>query len=148
VARNVIYIPTDAFRLLKILRQFFSQHGIIFADFNALPGALPGINGPIVQKTVGNTTIENVSYLQAAIGSFDIFFPTNFANLKVLFDAINTNRGISSQFCTTKKFMKQNAELKYTRTMTGYNPLLSDYSNTSFFLTDIPRSTGKNDEKL
>jgi len=41
---------------------------------------------------------------------------------------------IQGQVMKTKAFMKQHAELTATLTKSGYNPLLEDFSNTSFYI--------------
>ena len=42
--------------------------------------------------------------------------------------------GIQGQVMKTKAFMKQHADLTTTLTKSGYNPMLEDFSNTSFYL--------------
>jgi hypothetical protein len=42
--------------------------------------------------------------------------------------------GIHGQVMKTKAFMKQHADLTKTLTKSGYNPLLEDFSNTSFYI--------------
>ncbi len=34
----------------------------------------------------------------------------------------------------TKRFMQENADVRATCTRSGYNPLLEDFSNTSFYI--------------
>ena len=41
---------------------------------------------------------------------------------------------IQGQVMKTKAFMKQHADLTTTLTKSGYNPLLEDFSNTSFYI--------------
>ncbi len=42
--------------------------------------------------------------------------------------------GIQGQIMKTKAFMKQHADLTTKLTKSGYNPLLEDFSNTSFYI--------------
>ena len=42
--------------------------------------------------------------------------------------------GIQGQVMKTKAFMKQHADMTTTLTKSGYNPLLEDFSNTSFYI--------------
>lgn len=79
-----IYLPTSSFLLIKNLKIYFPKHEIIFADFDFLSNSL-GTNSPLIQKTIGNSTIEQESYLNTPLGDNDILFPTNFKNLFGLF---------------------------------------------------------------
>lgn len=128
-----VYIPTGAFMLFKKLHTSFPQHNVICADFTDLRGAMYGLNAPLVQKTEGNETIEQSSYLTAPKGEYDIFFPTNFTLLKAIYH-MTTKEPCSSKVLSSKEFMKRYANTKATKTKLGYNPLLDDFTNTAFFL--------------
>jgi hypothetical protein len=43
-----IYIPTQTYAFLKNLHQNFPRHELLLADFDYLPEAIDGINGPAV----------------------------------------------------------------------------------------------------
>ena len=134
---KAVYIPTGAQLLFEKVKECFPHHGIIFADFDSLPGAMRGVNAPIVQQTHGNTTIDLSSYLTAELGAFDILFPTNFDYLQILHHAIvsaDPSAPLTSQQMKTKVFMKQFANTAATKTRSGYNPLLADFINTAFFI--------------
>lgn len=47
---------------------------------------------------------------------------------------------VDVEHMSTRRFMEQHADLARTTTLSGYNPLLEDYSNTAFFLasTELP----------
>ncbi len=45
-----IYIPTLTYALLKNLHQKFPKHELLLADFDYLPEAIDGINGPAVMS--------------------------------------------------------------------------------------------------
>eukprot|EP01125_Pyxidicula_operculata_P003652 TRINITY_DN1484_c0_g2_i1.p1 TRINITY_DN1484_c0_g2~~TRINITY_DN1484_c0_g2_i1.p1 ORF type:complete len:363 (-),score=61.52 TRINITY_DN1484_c0_g2_i1:1159-2247(-) len=137
VLEMILYIPTGSYKLLKTLKEKFPNHGVILADFDEIPGAMPGFNAPIVQRTEGVTTLEEPTYLDAKIGDYDIFFPTNFSNLQILHTTLNPS--VRSSIYSNKDFMKQHANLTSTRTKLGYNPLLQDFKNTAFFVADIPK---------
>jgi phospholipid N-methyltransferase len=67
-------------------------------------------------------------------GSCDIFFATNFGELQTIYDRVNGgSRG--SVILKSKTFMEKWAQLSKTQTLSGYNPLLQDYGNFSFFLS-------------
>ncbi len=42
--------------------------------------------------------------------------------------------GVNTQHMKTREFMKRFAELPASTTQSGYNPLLRDFTNTSFFV--------------
>lgn len=130
---NAIYLPTGAFLLFKKLHSAFPRHNVICADFTDLRGAMVGVNGPLVQKTEGNETIEQSSFLNATKGEYDILFPTNFNLLQAVYH-MSATEACASQICSSKDFMKQYADLSATRTKLGYNPLLEDFTNTAFFI--------------
>lgn len=52
--------------------------------------------------------------------------------------AVTSSFGIAGetkgQVMKTRAFMEQHADLRVTRTQSGYNPLLEDFTNTSFYL--------------
>lgn len=130
----VTYIPTGAFLFLKFVKRFFPRHHLILSDFNSIQGAGVGINAPLVQRIVGNTVVEKASYLDAPLGTFDVFFPTNFTLLSHLYEIVTGCTENDRQVVSTKAFMKLNGDYKLTRTRLGYNPLLEDFANTSFFI--------------
>jgi hypothetical protein len=134
------YLPTGSWMLLKKLRQFFPYHDVIFADFDGHLTKSLGTNAPLIQKTIGNLTLEEDSYLHTKFGDNDIIFPTNFATLSVYWEILYEKK---SEWMKTKTFMKDFADKKQTRTKSGYNPLIFDFENTSFFLgmADYPYPT-------
>jgi len=84
---------------------------------------------------VGGTTIDHSTYL-VDTGTADIFFPSDFALLQRLYQgAAPQQRG--ARHMKSKEFFKQHAPDGggATKTASGYNPLVEDYSNTSFLLS-------------
>ena len=79
------YIPTRMLSLLRTLRNHFPRHRLLLSDFSSLPDAIPGINAPVVQTRYQKTTIPT-STLLVRPGSFDIFFPTNFEQLRDMYE--------------------------------------------------------------
>jgi hypothetical protein len=130
---NAIYLPTGAFLLFKKLHTAFPRHNILCADFTDLRGSMIGVNGPLVQKTEGNETIEQPSFLNATKGEYDILFPTNFEMLQAVYH-MTSKQSCNSEVLSSKEFMKEFAELSATRTKLGYNPLVEDFTNTAFFI--------------
>jgi hypothetical protein len=130
----VTYIPTGSYLFLKFIKRFFPKHYLILSDFNAIQGSGVGVNAPLVQRIVGNTVLEKSSYLDAPLGTFDVFFPTNFPLLSHVYQKVMQTETKAVTVVSTKSFMKSNSDYKLTRTRLGYNPLLEDFSNTSFLL--------------
>ncbi|KAJ3522569.1 hypothetical protein NMY22_g11839 [Coprinellus aureogranulatus] len=79
------YIPTRMLSLLRTLRSNFPRHRLLLSDFSSLPDTIPGINAPVVQTRFRNTTIP-CSTLLVKQGYFDIFFPTDFARLRDMYE--------------------------------------------------------------
>jgi hypothetical protein len=61
-------------------------------------------------------------------------FSCSFALLQALTGKSVRAGGIQGQVMKTKAFMKQHADLAKPLTKSGYNPLLEDFSNTSFYI--------------
>lgn len=131
----IIYIPTGSFLFLKSLKRFFPNHYLILSDFHSIHGGIFGVNGPLVQRIEGNTVFEKKTYLDAPLGTYDIFFPTSFVLLSRIYQHVMNNES-NNEILSTKSFMKRYAFRHHTRTRLGYNPLLEDFSNTSFFIAN------------
>ncbi|POM70918.1 Hypothetical protein PHPALM_12586 [Phytophthora palmivora] len=134
---NSAFIPTGAMQLLHTLRTAFPKHHLIAADFDSLPapnldekspikaiehplsttatsaGTLFAGNAPLVASKVTGVTKDHDTYLVQG-GIADIFFATDFDRLK-------------KAYCSA--LQRQAEEVR------SYNPLLEDYSNTSFILS-------------
>ena len=78
------YIPTRLMQFFDILSNYFPHHRLVLADFNALPDAAPGINGPIVQTRFERRNIV-VPTPFVHQGYFDIFFPTDFGLMEDMY---------------------------------------------------------------
>ncbi|KAI0773301.1 DUF185-domain-containing protein [Trametes elegans] len=81
------FIPTRLLTLLRTLRRHFPRHRLLLSDFSSLPDTIPGINAPVVQTRYQNTTVPCTT-LFVKQGYFDIFFPTNFENLRDMYEHI------------------------------------------------------------
>jgi hypothetical protein len=124
--------------------------------------SVAGINAPTVQRISNNKIVVEPTYLTPKLGENDIFFPINFDQLQVIYKALNPTKNLPKYkqidfFCTvrerentflmtfcfvcsecvvsTKRFMMTHAEFLNTCTRLRYNPLLEDFTNTSFFLS-------------
>lgn len=81
------YIPTRLLSLLRTLRNHFPRHRLLLSDFSSLPDTIPGVNAPVVQTRVQNTTVPCETLLVHQ-GAFDIFFPTNFERLRDMYECM------------------------------------------------------------
>jgi hypothetical protein len=136
----ITYIPTGSYLLMKFIKHYFPNHYLIMSDFNQIGDSASGVNAPLIQRIVGNTVSEKKTYLDAPLGTYDIFFPTNFNLLAQLYHIVMKSSPDKSQILSTKDFMKVNGNYALTRTKFGYNPLLDDFTNTSFFTANSFRS--------
>lgn len=132
---EVFYIPTGSHKLLQVLSRFFPNHGLLLADFNSLEETMPGHNAPLIQATKGMDTEVKATYLNTEMGAYDILFPTNFRYLTALHAAV-THRP-SSVVPQVDFLQKYCPTLNQTRTRSGYNPLLSDFINTSVLVSHV-----------
>jgi hypothetical protein len=134
-----IFIPTDQFLMLEALKHFKNHH-VILGDFDYLPVKRPNkfiVNEPITQKKVLKNgewvTVEQASYLSSK-GDCDMFFATNFTQLTKLYTEIHKNNDVKAEFVKHDIFMNAWADLEKFDTKSGYNPLVEDYSNFSYFV--------------
>ncbi|KAB5593945.1 S-adenosyl-L-methionine-dependent methyltransferase [Ceratobasidium theobromae] len=81
------FVPTRLFEFLIVLRDKFPRHRLLLSDFSSLPDTIPGYNAPVVQTRVNNVMVPCETYLVHQ-GYFDIFFPTNFALLRDLYECV------------------------------------------------------------
>ncbi|KAF8623210.1 hypothetical protein AX15_006448 [Amanita polypyramis BW_CC] len=79
------YIPTRLLSLLRTLREYFPRHRLLLSDFSSLPDTIPGTNAPVVQTRFRNVTVPCTKLLVKQ-GYFDIFFPTNFEQLRDMYE--------------------------------------------------------------
>ncbi|KAI8807160.1 S-adenosyl-L-methionine-dependent methyltransferase [Cladochytrium replicatum] len=129
------FIPTMSLKWLETLKTYFPRSRLVASDFYTLPDAVRGHNGPVVQTRHKGTMIPCSTYLVQP-GWFDIFFPTDFEQLRAMYDHVvrNGNEG-STQVVSHQTFMASYANLNATRTKSGENPMLSFYENVKFILS-------------
>uniref|UniRef100_A0AAV1V4S6 Protein arginine methyltransferase NDUFAF7 n=1 Tax=Peronospora matthiolae TaxID=2874970 RepID=A0AAV1V4S6_9STRA len=152
------FIPTGAMQLLNTLRTAFPKHHLIAADFDSLPapdlgsespikainhklsstatssGTLFAGNAPLVASKVTGVTKDHDTYLVKG-GIADIFFATDFARFKKAYCSSLQRHPDEVSITKSSAFLKEFADTQKTNTITRYNPLLEDYSNTSFILS-------------
>ncbi|GMH37817.1 hypothetical protein BSKO_05690 [Bryopsis sp. KO-2023] len=130
-----VYLPTGQIRLLEMLARCIPDHNIVLADFDAVPGSVvPGANGPAVQVTTQGVIQEMDNYLIAKPGSADIFFPTDFMALSRAYERIV---GRPASVVSPGEFFSDFDDvIKGSTTHSGYCPLVEDYVNTAFLVTN------------
>ena len=70
----------------------------------------------------------------------DIFFPTNFEALAAMYARVaGEGARITTSACSA--FFKEHADLQRTTTMSGYNPLIEDFTNTKVFVGTTRKRT-------
>jgi hypothetical protein len=84
----------------------------------------------VVQSKHNGTSRFHSSYL-VPVGSADIFHPTDFRQLQHMYHHLTGERGY---VISHKEFVLRWGEVESTRTLTGYNPLVEDYSNMAMFV--------------
>ena len=87
-----------------------------------------------------NFSIESHAFRSYLVpkGECDIFFATDFAAMQKVYGKVchdDQSRMRGSMVMKSSQFMSQYAQLDKFTTKSGYNPLLKDYSNFSFFLS-------------
>jgi hypothetical protein len=137
------FVPTDAFRFMKTLIQYFPNHYFIMSDFDYLPPTVDGYNGPVVQTRYKGKTVGSSTYL-LQMGLCDIFFSTDFRLLADLYKQLCTTHrseidSSDTQVLKHREFCLQYAEHEAMKTASGYNPILDDFSNVSFLIGENRR---------
>ena len=134
------FVPTGALQWLARIKAMFPVHRLFIADFDALPPPTlvsrdHAANAPLVAAPDGR---DRSSYLDALDGSADIFFPTDFHWLSLAYThlAIGTAESDLPPPTVQKSSDFFRPFALPCRTISGYNPLLADFSNTSVFLRE------------
>lgn len=128
------FIPTDAFKLQRMISKCFPNHSAIFSDFDELPDTVAGHNAPVVQTRFRGVTVPCSSVLLER-GLFDIFFPTNFDRFAQIHAKLRPP-GYTHAVQKHAQFLQRwasEADLKATTTKSGYNPMIQDFENVSFY---------------
>ena len=117
------YIPTGSLQLLETLSNKFPKHRLIMADFDRLPDTIEGKNAPVVQTRLNGTMIAVTKYTVHQ-GFFDIFFPTDFKDLKKMHNQImkensTVQNNSTSQILNHREFLQSHANLPQTTCKDG-----------------------------
>ena len=99
------------------------------------------IGAPVVQvQRQGHTLDLRGDYLRA-MGEADILFPTHFQHLNTLVEAASRRAAggggaaVAARSLSTAEFMRTWHPEGMTRTGSGFDPLVDDFSNTAFCVT-------------
>jgi len=147
---NEVFLPTTALQFFNVLYKYFPLHHVLLADFEYLPTNIPGRNAPVVssKKIVGDVSVPVDYSTYLVLGKADIFFPTDFQYLAHAYtrlplisnedrqkqtNEIKNNRSVS--LLKQSQFMFKYAPYAKVQTKSRFNPLLEDYANMSFFIT-------------
>ncbi|KAL8831667.1 MAG: hypothetical protein Q9191_000745, partial [Dirinaria sp. TL-2023a] len=125
------FIPTRLMEFFDILREYFPLHQLLASDFSALPGAIKGINAPVVQTRYQRRTVPVRTPLVHQ-GYFDILFPTDFS---VMEDIYRATTGRLTRVSSQSDFLRRWADVEMTETRNGENPMLSWYRNAIVLAT-------------
>nr|CCA18960.1 conserved hypothetical protein [Albugo laibachii Nc14]CCA24841.1 conserved hypothetical protein [Albugo laibachii Nc14] len=152
------FIPTGSIQLLNTIKSSFPRHRLIAADFDSLPpphlcrsspikplyhpmsqtslcsGTLHAANAPIVASKVQGETVDHDTYLIQK-GDVDILFATDFERLKKAYCQVQGCPSDNVSIVKSSAFLKTFADTRKTRTISRYNPMVEDFSNTSFLLS-------------
>lgn len=149
--KREVWVPSGSYQLLDAIVGTMPHASLTISDFDFLPGALPGENGPVVQRVERGTAVVYDSVEAAPFGEVDIMFPTNFNALQECHHMLCRRQGnqVSHVYRITsqQQFFLENAaeaDIVNTTCKDGYNPVLQDFGNASFLLVDnIPHNKEK-----
>lgn len=134
-----VFLPTGALQLLKTISTQRPNHTLVFIDFDQLPDVqMKGYNAPIICSTMDGEARDYGHYLFGVVpGTADIFFPTDFDLLSLLYKQSTNSSSSSSWHAKCSDFFslwQPKSSLSSTKLLTGYNPMVQDYSNTAIFI--------------
>lgn len=132
-----VWVPSGSIQLLKKIREQFARPHLLLVDFEHFPNAEEESqkhkNKPVIHRTQNGRSIEYYSLKSSPKYGCDIYFPTNFQDLSSLFQNIMQK---PCSVVSNEDFMtKYGLNINSLTTKSGFNPLLDDYSNTSFLLS-------------
>lgn len=151
------FLPTGALHLIDVLAAQFPKHHTLISDFSALPQAVKGVDGPVVQTRLArnagpvsggrggpdpNSAATPVAVSTYAVlqGFFDIFYPTNFEVLRDIYGRVVAGkRGSGTNGTATvsshRAFLERYPDLAKQCALNGGrgpNPMLEWYANVKW----------------
>jgi len=130
------WLPTVQLQFFEMLGKYFPNHHLFIADFEWLPDTLHGRYAPLVASRgawTGGKTITHPTYLVPQ-GTADIFFPTDFELLRFVYT--QKTGAPYTEILSHKEFIMLYGKPDHTETRTGYNPMIEDYKNFKYLVTD------------
>lgn len=97
------FIPTRLLSFLEVLRDKFPLHRLLLSDFSSLSDTIDNgaVNAPVVQTRLHNTMVPCSTYMVQP-GYFDIFFPTDFDELRSMYElTMSSHRGSRAEEVTS-----------------------------------------------
>lgn len=127
------HAPTSAYKLLRILKRHFPRARAIISDFAHLHDTISPREhrAPVVQTRVNGQMVPCSTYLLMK-GYFDIFYPTDFEELRRMLPQPNGQPG---RVLTHRTFMERYADMEAARTQSGEVPARDMYTNVKMLLT-------------
>jgi len=135
--RNVLYVPTTAQLFLEVLQDCFPNHRLLVSDFDFLPRASEGQNGPLLQSYYPEAIYHCIT--AAPLYNCDIIFPTDFSTLLHAYETISER---TANIQTHRQFLTDYGYRKDTELQDGYNPMLENYANIRYLTSTPPAATG------
>ena len=153
------FVPTGALLLMEQLRDHLPAHRVVAADFSELPRSAWSarhtqytLNTPIVAGRPdggggggggggdgdGDKVVDHEAYYDMSPGQADIFFATDFEAMRGAHAAVWQGRsggGGEAKVVPSSEFLREHGELRRTTTLSGYNPMTDDFTNTAFLLS-------------
>ena len=121
------WLPTVTFRWLRHVQRTWPQHRLILADFDELPESLDGHQGPVVQSRYKGDTYQCSNWLLSE-GQFDIFFPTDFETLALIYQFLKV---FDHHECESKILWPTTEQLKHFTDKIPSNTTLTSSSFSS-----------------
>eukprot|EP00835_Amoeboradix_gromovi_P004132 NODE_305_length_11349_cov_0.358222.p3 type:complete len:438 gc:universal NODE_305_length_11349_cov_0.358222:180-1493(+) len=90
------FIPTQINYLLKVIKTLLPNHSILISDFDTLEDTIPGVNAPRIHASVDKQTVV-VPTICVEPGPFDIFFPIDMEQIKLLYSKTDEYFSVSSR---------------------------------------------------
>lgn len=137
-----VWVPTAAHQLLHGILSSFPQASLTLADFDSLPGAMPGGRAPVVQRVVGGRAVVYDDVLRAPFGMVDVMFPTDFPALITAHTDIAKGLNVGEferRFVKQAEFFREFATADDVQKATckdGYSPVLQDFENAAVLMVD------------
>jgi Putative S-adenosyl-L-methionine-dependent methyltransferase len=130
------FIPTALLSLLDVLDEYFPHHHLILSDFEKLPNSIPGYMAPVVQTRYQKTMVPCTTYLVRQ-GYFDIFFPTDFEELRRMYEALCPSYfgRRQTKVLSHRRFVEKWGDLEGTSTKNGDNPMRDYYQNVKMLIS-------------